>query len=141
MRPGSVWGAGFLRWLDEADDPPTNTEAEWAGEWKVVSFAEDRHLVLRGWEDPTQDEALGSFLDRSVALLCAAVLPIEARPTLFAHRTLWPSSSKPLVRPPFAWWARSSTAGSFGSTSQTPTRRAWVPSWSPAPHSPAGRTG
>jgi hypothetical protein len=82
MKP-NVWNPDFLEWLEQADEPESNTEAEWAGEWKVVSFAEDRHLVLRGWEDPTQDHPLGIFQDRSVALLCAAVLPLEARPTLF----------------------------------------------------------
>ncbi len=79
----TVFAPQFLDWLEMADEPASAAEAEWAGEWKVYSFAEDRHLVLRGWQEASHDAALGVFVERSLALLCAAVLPLEARPTLF----------------------------------------------------------
>jgi hypothetical protein len=75
----------FLARLEELDEPGSNYEAEWSGEWRVVSTAPDHHLVLRSWEGP--DKAAGAvavFSERSTALLCAAVLPLDARPSLFA---------------------------------------------------------
>ena len=85
-RARSIFHPAFLEWLEEHDEPPSAPEAEYAGDWKVFSLAPDRHLVLRGWEDPTADPPTAIFADRSVALLCAAVLPLDARPTLFVLR-------------------------------------------------------
>ena len=82
----SIFHPAFLDWLEREDDPPSRPEAEWSGDWKVFSMAPDRHLVLRGWEDPGEDAPTAIFCERSVALLCAAVLPLEARPTLFVLR-------------------------------------------------------
>lgn len=79
----TVFAPSFLDGLRAAEDPPSAAEAEWAGDWKVVSLAEDRHLVLRDWQEPGRDAALGVFVERPAALLCAAVLPLEARPALF----------------------------------------------------------
>ena len=46
--PGNVFAHSFLDWLRTADDPPSGSEAQRAGDWKVMSLAEDRHLVVRG---------------------------------------------------------------------------------------------
>ncbi|MGH9361074.1 MAG: hypothetical protein ACRD2T_04100 [Thermoanaerobaculia bacterium] len=82
----TVFTADFLDRLEKSDEPGSVGEAEWSGDWKVVSLAPDRHLVLRGWQEPANDQPAAILTERSAALLCAAVLPLEARPRLFIVR-------------------------------------------------------
>ena len=89
----SIFAADFLDLLEASEEPPSLSEAEWSGEWKVVSLDRDRHLVLRSWEDPARDRPAAIFIERPIALQCAAVLPLEARPRLFLIQTVEPPAN------------------------------------------------
>ncbi|HEX5759949.1 MAG TPA: hypothetical protein VF121_12225 [Thermoanaerobaculia bacterium] len=87
LQPGqTVFVPDFLDRLQQTDDPASAHEAQWTGDWKVVSLADDQHLVLRSWEEAGTARPAAIFRERQVALLCAAVLPVDARPTLFLVR-------------------------------------------------------
>ena len=90
---GSIFTADFLDLLETAAEPPSLSEAEWGGEWKVVSLDSDQHLVLRSWEEPGRDRPAAIFTERPIALQCAAVLPLEARPRLVLIQTVEPAAS------------------------------------------------
>ncbi|HVF61803.1 MAG TPA: hypothetical protein VNJ70_18500 [Thermoanaerobaculia bacterium] len=94
----SIFAADFLDLLETGEDPPSMSEAEWGGEWKVVSLDRDRHLVLRSWEEPARDRPAAIFTERPIALQCAAVLPLEARPRLVLIQTVAPANHLVLVR-------------------------------------------
>ncbi|MGH7320433.1 MAG: hypothetical protein ACRELA_12515 [Candidatus Rokuibacteriota bacterium] len=84
-RRSSAFDPEFLARLEQLDEPGSSSEAEWSGEWRVFSAAPDHHLVVRGWEHPLEgDDPVAVFADRATALLCAAILPLDARPSLFA---------------------------------------------------------
>jgi len=82
----SIFAADFLDLLETGEEPPSLSEAEWSGEWKVVSLDPDRHLVLRSWEEPAKDRPAAVFTERPIALQCAA------RPAP-AGSTRWTGSS------------------------------------------------
>lgn len=90
MTDGNVFSRDFLELLAERDEPASLYEVEWAGEWKVVSPEPARHLVLRSWEDPARDQPTAILEERPTALLCAAVLPLEARPRLYLLQPVEP---------------------------------------------------
>jgi hypothetical protein len=89
----SIFAADFLDLLETGEEPPSLSEAEWSGEWKVVSLDRDRHLVLRSWEEPGKDRPAAVFTERPIALQCAAVLPLEARPRLVLIQTVAPPAN------------------------------------------------
>jgi len=89
----SIFAADFLDLLETGEEPPSLSEAEWGGEWKVVSLDPHCHLVLRSWEEPGKDRPAAIFTERSFALQCAAVLPLEARPRLFLIQTVEPPAN------------------------------------------------
>jgi hypothetical protein len=90
----SIFAADFLDLLETAAEPPSMSEAEWGGEWKVVSLAPDQHLVLRSWEEPGKDRPAAIFTERPIALQCAAVLPLEARPRLALIQAVEPPANR-----------------------------------------------
>ena len=75
----------FLNAFDDLDEPASNRESEIPGPWKV--FQEGcTHAVFPEWANVAKDEALGTFLDRSLALRFWAALAAHEQPRTFACR-------------------------------------------------------
>ncbi len=73
--PPNAFRAQFLRFAEQRDEPPTATEAEFAGPWRR-QHGESGNAMLRSWEEPRQgDRPFASFSDDQTAQLALALLP------------------------------------------------------------------
>jgi len=95
----NVFTREFRAALEAREDAPLAAlEAETRGPWKVVKLPPagaggggeggngdkpdrdaERWVILRSWEDPSQDEPSGTFQYREYALLAAAALEVASR--------------------------------------------------------------
>ncbi len=77
--PSNAFHEHFLRQAERHDEPPTATEAEFAGPWQSQPSAHGRTL-LRSWEDPQRgDRPFATFTDEQTAQLALALLPARGR--------------------------------------------------------------
>ncbi len=77
--PSNAFHDHFLRQVERHDEPPTATEAEFAGPWQCQLGAHG-HTLLRSWEDLNRgDIPFATFTDDQTAQLALALLPARGR--------------------------------------------------------------
>ncbi len=79
LPPTNAFHDHFLRQAERHDEPPTATEAEFAGPWQNQLGAHG-HTLLRSWEDLHRgDLPFATFTDEQTAQLALALLPARGR--------------------------------------------------------------